>query len=165
MGKTSKITQWYSVINNTNYNFVYEKKKGKHTLTINDVPHVIKAGFISTMIGFDEKFTFDGVDARLVIEKKIPDVVINNTFLQSGKHYVERPRWSMIFVIICVLIPIVSLGGALPALLGFGGASMCVNVSKKDKPTAVKIILCIVITFLVWLPLLFSFYLATLNNL
>lgn len=144
-------TQWTSVIGEYSYAFTYEKlKSNKHLLTVNGNPVEIKAGFLSQILGFDETFMLYNMEARLVIEKGIPDVVVNGVHLQSGEPYKKRPVWMMVFAIICVLIPIVSLGGALPVLIGIGGAAICASISKSSLSTAVKVILCIVTTSVAW---------------
>jgi len=148
MGKT---TQWESKIDGKSYAFSHEKVKGRHILTANGLQTEIKGGFISALLGFDEKFTFEGREARLVIEKNKPDVIIDGVYLQSGKNYIKRPAWVLVFAIICILIPIVSLGGALPFVIGFLGATLCVSVSKSSLPTAARVILCLVITVIAWL--------------
>ena len=149
--KMGKATQWESQIDGKSYAFTHEKIKGKHIITANGAQSEIKGGFMSTMLGFDEGFTLDGREARLVIERNKPDVVVGGVYLQSGKQYVKRPAWVLAFAIICILIPIVSLGGALPALLGFAGAAICVSVSKSSLPAAARVALCVVITLLAWI--------------
>ena len=63
----------------------------------------------------------------------------------------DTPRWAWIFMILCVLIPIVSMGGAIPGALGIGGAAACANLaaSKKMKKAA-RVISCIELTVLCW---------------
>lgn len=143
-------TQWESDINGKHYAFLVEQVKGKQVVTVNGEPQTVKMGFASMWIGFDEKFTFDGMEAHLVINKNKPDVAVNGIFLQSGKTYIQRPAWSMVFIVLNVLIPIVSLGGLINFLLGIGGAAICVGTSKSAMPNAVKIVLCIVITAAAW---------------
>jgi len=145
-----KITQWESQIDGRSYSFSHEKIKGKHVLTINGIPTEVKGSFMSSILGFDEGIVIDGKEARLVFEKNKPDVVVNNTYLQSGKVYVKRPAWVLAFAIACVLIPIVSLGGALPAVIGFGGVALCVSVSKSTWSTGIRVALCALITLLAW---------------
>lgn len=142
--------EWISEINGKSYEFSYQRVKGITVLTVNGEPIEIKAGIMSSILGFDEAFMLDGMEARLVIQKKKPDIVLNGTFLQSGKAYVQRPAWVMVFFVICILIPIVSLGGALPALFGLGGAGLCVSVSKTSLSVFIKVILCIGISLLAW---------------
>jgi|AKZA01.1.fsa_nt_gi hypothetical protein len=146
-----KITEWESEIDGKYYKISHQKIKSKHVITVNESSVEIKDSFMNTIIGFDEKFTLDGMEARLVIENNKPDVVVNGVFLQSGKKYIQRPAWSLIFAVICMLIPIVSLGGALPFLLGGAGATLCVNVSKTSWSLAARVISCILFTLVAWL--------------
>ena len=50
----------------------------------------------------------------------------------------------------CMLIPIVSLGGALPAVLGIVGLMLCVKISKTNLSTFVRILICTGITLMAW---------------
>lgn len=145
-----KPIEWENQVDGKNYAFSYQKVKGKHVLTINGTPTEIKSGFKSSMLGFDEKFMLDGKEAQLVINNKVPDIAVDGVFLKSGKKYVPSPAWVVVFSILCLLIPIISLGGALPALLGCGGLALCVSVSKTSLPSAVRVILCTLITLLAW---------------
>ena len=148
-----KPIEWESVINDKNYTFAYQRIKGKHTLTVNGNSTTIKSGFMSALFGFDEEFNLDGTAARLVIENKKPDIVVDGVYIQSGKKYVKRPAWVIAYVIICVAIPIVSLGGAIPALLGFAGATVCISVSKSTLPLPARLIICTLITIAAWILL------------
>ncbi len=146
-----KVVRWTSDIDGKSYNFVYEKAKGNHTITVNEETHELNISLMSEITSFDEKFTFDGRDARLVIRKKQPDVVVDGICLRSGERYVGRPAWSLIFAVLCLIIPIVSLGGAIPVVLGLAGAVLCTNVSKTSLSTALRVILCSAITILAWI--------------
>ncbi|MDR2598752.1 MAG: DUF1266 domain-containing protein [Oscillospiraceae bacterium] len=150
-----KTSQWKSRIDGFDYSFSHEKVKRKHILTVNGEPIEIKGGFLSSIIEFDEKFMFYGKEARFVFKKGVPDVAVNGVFLQSGKQYIQRPAWVMVFIVLCGLIPIVALGGVLPVLIGFGGIALCVSISKTSLSTVIKVFLCIVSTIAVWLALLF----------
>ena len=154
---------WESIINQKNYTFSYQKIKGKHTLTVNGVSQTLKCGFMSALFGFDEEFNLDGTNARLVIEKKIPDIVVDDVYVQSGKKYIKRPKWVIVFVIICLLVPVVTIGGAIPALIGFGGAALCVSVSKSALSTAIRVVLCSFISLAAWiLFLIFGYAVSTM---
>lgn len=64
----------------------------------------------------------------------------------------NTPGWSYLFIILCGLIPVVALGGCIPILLGFGGASACLAVARQTwLPTLVKVPVCLVITAGCWL--------------
>ena len=153
MAKKRKITQWESTIDGQHYTFAYERVKFQHTITINDETQVVKGGFLSGLLGFDEPFTFDGKSARLAQISGQMDVAYNGTYLNSGKKYVPRPAWVWIFAILCLAIPIITAGGAIPAVIGFGGAMACVALSKTELPTVVRVFLCIFATGTAWLLL------------
>ncbi len=64
------------------------------------------------------------------------------------------PRWGWIFVGLCLLIPLVTLGGAIPAaigLLGTWGSSAVAG--RKNWPIAIRIVLCIVVVVASWISL------------
>jgi hypothetical protein len=148
-----KQTQWESEINGKQYSFTYELVKRKHMLTVNGNQIPIKPSLMSNFVSFDEGFELDGKEARFVLKGKSCDVAVDGVFLISKKEYVKRPTWVMGFVIANVLIPIVSLGGAIPLVLGFGGATICVNVSKTAMPITARALLCVGITVAAWLML------------
>lgn len=63
----------------------------------------------------------------------------------------STPAWAWIFMILCILIPIVSMGGAIPGALGVGGAAGCANLAKSKKmKKSMRIISCIELTILCW---------------
>ena len=66
----------------------------------------------------------------------------------------EKPRipgWAWIFVVGCVLIPVVKLGGAFPGALGGGGAFGCVAIARDPtKPVATRVIFCAMVTGVCW---------------
>jgi len=91
------VSEWESQIDEKNYSFTHEKTKGKHVLTVNGDPTVLKASAKSVLLGFDEPFMLDGKEARLVFRGRIPDIVIDGKYLQSGKTYMRAPVWAYIF--------------------------------------------------------------------
>src|SRR5262245_4710645 len=61
------------------------------------------------------------------------------------------PWWGWIFVVACGAIPVISLGGAIPAALGVGAAGACAAVSKKpDMSGALRLGACFGITMGAW---------------
>jgi hypothetical protein len=62
------------------------------------------------------------------------------------------PWWAWAFVVACILIPVVSLGGAIPGGLGAGGAAACYGVAGNDNWEApTRIVACVIITLLCWI--------------
>ena len=143
-----KLSQWESQIDGSNYSFSYEKVKGKHILTVNGTPMEIKSSFLSMFFGFDEAFMLDGREARLVVIKNTPDIVINETCVQSGKPHRKRPAWVIVFAVLCGLLVI--LGGGLGALIGICGAAACIGVSRASLSTIARVLLCTLITIFTW---------------
>jgi hypothetical protein len=61
------------------------------------------------------------------------------------------PRWAWLFGGACPAIPVVSMGGAIPAAIGFGGASLCGSIAKKqEKSPGARAALCAVVTAAAW---------------
>jgi hypothetical protein len=61
------------------------------------------------------------------------------------------PPWVWVFVAACVAIPMVTLGGAIPMGVGFGGAAGCHSVSRHPTmSTGGKIAVCLGITVVCW---------------
>ncbi|MDR2888995.1 MAG: hypothetical protein LBV33_04040, partial [Lachnospiraceae bacterium] len=142
---------WSGELNGKRYDISYQRVKGKNVVTTNGVETVVKAGFMSSLMSFDEPFTFDNINARLVVVKGKPEVVVNDVYLQSGKPYQKRPDWLIVFVILCLLIPIVNLGGFLPIALALAGIALCSAVSRSEWSTKVKVLVCTLITVADWL--------------
>ena len=62
------------------------------------------------------------------------------------------PAWAWPFIVGCLAVPLVSLGGAVPGALGFGGAAGCANVAKKEGwSVTTRVIVSAAITGGVWL--------------
>jgi hypothetical protein len=67
---------------------------------------------------------------------------------------IEVPGWAYIFAVACAMIPVVTLGGFIPALVGLGGASACVKVSSSGSiPGVLRVLCCLGITLGCWLVL------------
>ncbi|HSD82279.1 MAG TPA: hypothetical protein VLG46_00370 [Anaerolineae bacterium] len=82
------------------------------------------------------------------------DVSINGHSALTGKPVTmmqPMPKWVWVFVVACVVIPVVTLGGAIPALLGIGTAWICVAISRHPTlSTRTKVLLSLGATMLAW---------------
>src|SRR5687767_12733313 len=71
---------------------------------------------------------------------------------QSKPAKAAIPVWAWLFAGACAIIPILTLGGALPAALGFGGAAGVVAVARNPSmSTGARIAACLGITVVVWI--------------
>lgn len=61
------------------------------------------------------------------------------------------PGWAWIFAVAWWIIPVLTLGGAIPAAIGFCGASGCVTVARNDSRTVgARVGICVGITVTCW---------------
>ena len=61
------------------------------------------------------------------------------------------PPWAWAFAVACGIIPVLTLGGAIPGAIGFGGAGACIGVARNDKmPVEARVLTCAAITVACW---------------
>ena len=61
------------------------------------------------------------------------------------------PRWAWIFAAVCMVIPITTIGGAIPTAIGAFSALGVMGIARQtDKPTRKKVIYCGVVTGSAW---------------
>jgi hypothetical protein len=64
------------------------------------------------------------------------------------------PAWGYLFIGACGIIPVLTLGGGIPMLLGAGGASLCLKVCRARHLDGVfKFAACVGITAVAWVGL------------
>src|SRR5438105_4640188 len=69
----------------------------------------------------------------------------------AGLGGTATPAWAYVFAAACGLIPIVALGGAIPIVLGFGGAGACMAVARAQSvPLILRLLACVGITIACW---------------
>jgi hypothetical protein len=150
MGRGNDIIPWAGEARGKSYDFTYERGQGIHILTVNDVEYTFKAGFMKSY-NTEAKFKFDGIDARFVVIRKEPDVVVDGVHLKSGKPYIAMPKWAWVFVVLCLAIPFVSFGGILSIIIGIAGVALCKICARNTLPTAVRVLLCLLATIVTYI--------------
>lgn len=76
----------------------------------------------------------------------------------GGMGGTATPGWAYVFAVLCGLIPVVAIGGAIPMVLGFGGAGSCLAVAKAQSvPLILRLFACIGITLVSWFLFLVMF--------
>lgn len=92
------------------------------------------------------------------------DVGIDGKSVTTGKPIVPQvalPMWAWVFIIACAAIPILSLGGIVPILLGLGGALGCNQLARDGtKDYNSRLLMCAGITVLCWVLFIGFIYLA-----
>lgn len=64
------------------------------------------------------------------------------------------PGWGWVFIAACGIIPILTLGGALPAAIGIGGAAGCANIARNASISVpMRVAICTGITIGCWILL------------
>jgi hypothetical protein len=59
--------------------------------------------------------------------------------------------WAWAFAVACGIIPVLTLGGAIPGAIGFGGAGGCIAVGRNDQMSvAARLAACAGITVGCW---------------
>jgi hypothetical protein len=62
------------------------------------------------------------------------------------------PPWTWAFVIACGVLPLLTLGGAIPTGIAFGGAGGCIGVARNpEMPVGTRIAICAAITVGCWI--------------
>lgn len=60
------------------------------------------------------------------------------------------PKRAWVCVGACLAVPVVTLGGAVPTVIGFMGGSACAKIAKSKWPPAGRIVSCVLIAALTW---------------
>lgn len=93
----------------------------------------------------------------LTVDKNIIEPIANtpeNSQIDSvaTTEPAEIPKWGYVFYGLSILLPIATLGGAIPALFGFLGYTGCRSVLKNNThPIPIKVLLCSCIVLSSWL--------------
>lgn len=77
--------------------------------------------------------------------------VIRNGAPLAGSAADPVPKWAWLFMIACALIPVITLDGAVPALIGFGGVGGTLTVSRLNRwSVPLRAGVCALITLACW---------------
>lgn len=130
---------------------------------------VLKQSSSSIWFGAMEDYPIvvGGVPYILSVRGRKIRLAANGVYLDNGEVYAPKtpiPAWFWIFAVLNLLIPIVSLGGAVNALIGLVGATICANIVRKPTMTTmVKIIICLLVTAAAWA--IWLFFIGIMSNI
>lgn len=61
------------------------------------------------------------------------------------------PGWAWAFAVACGIMPVLSLGGAIPGALGLGSAAACIQIARKPTlSVGRRVLYCAGVTVLCW---------------
>ncbi len=152
-----KAQKWNVEIEGQTYEIIYKPNvwSDKTNLTINGETTAIKSNGLQALAGIDTPITVGGKKLQFVRVGQKADIAMDGIYLDSKKEYKpigKVPWWGWIFAVLGIVIPVVSLGGALPVLLGIAAAVSCIRISVQPQmKTAVKAFICFGITVLAWI--------------
>ncbi len=137
---------------------------GKRTITVDGRPVVQSASVKDAAFdtGSRQAFTIAGHPCEVRIETPNGltyryDLVVDGRSATTGRPVGARlpmPGWGWAFVALCALIPLVTLGGLVPVVLGIGGAFGCHTIATTSGDSRTRrIAACTALTLTVWLLL------------
>lgn len=137
---------------------------GKRTISVDGQPVVqtAKASHAAFDVGSQQAFTVAGHPCEVRIETPNGltyryDLIVDGRSVTTGQAVGARlpmPTWAWIFIVLCGLIPVVTLGGIIPIILGVGGAFGCRAIaSNPGDSQARRIGACLALTVTAWVLL------------
>ncbi len=110
----------------------------KHTIRV-DGQVVYQGRSYATDFGTDDSFQIGPhactVHTRTIWTKVEYDLSIDGLSITTGQPVAPRvplPKWAWLFMIACMAIPLITLGGALAGAIGFGGAYVCLDIARRS---------------------------------
>jgi hypothetical protein len=65
------------------------------------------------------------------------------------------PAWGWFFAVACGIIPVLTLGGAIPAMIGIGGASGCLGIAASPTMSVpARVAACVAVTVACWVSVI-----------
>jgi hypothetical protein len=133
---------------------------GKRDIRVDGTPIELPPGKASYLFDFGSNHFFKiGIHCCIIhirtngITFKF-DLSVDGCSISTGKQVdssISVPSWVWAFIFACGIIPIISLGGAIPALIGSGGAAYCYSLSQDtSKKMATRIFMCFGVTAMCW---------------
>jgi hypothetical protein len=155
---------WQAALNGRTHTLTLEHNswRGTRALTIDGVRQDFKRLLIDT--GSSHPFVLHGHEGVVRIRYSgltySYDIELDGRSLSTGEPASEpavqpdTPAWAWTFVVLCALIPVVTVGGAFPVLIGMLGATQCRRVSVwSTVGVPAKVAVCSLITVGCWMLL------------
>jgi hypothetical protein len=150
--------EWTFDVDGTRHIVQLEHKyfSGRRTILVDGTPVDAPRQLVDA--GGEYPFTINGHEGFVQIKTNGVtfkyDCVFDAKSVSTGKEVLKPqslPMWSWIFMILCCIIPVITLGGALPVLIGFGGAFACAKIGKSHiKKISAKVLLSFTVLLISW---------------
>jgi len=152
---------WEVVLDETKHSVRLEHSYfgGKRTLFVDGVRHELKR--IAVDFGSSHPFVLGGHEAVARIRTNglwySYDLEVDGISMNTGKPSDDAavsmpvPKWAWVFVGLCGLLPVLSLGGAVPTAIGGMGIVGCLQHSRRTHVSVwLRVLVCSLITFACW---------------
>jgi hypothetical protein len=156
-------------VNNVVHEVAVARRGSMYHVGVDGAPlYEFKRNVASDWLGVSEDFPImvDNQPVIVAVRNAKVRLAVNGYYIDTNEIYEPTrkvPKWYWVFLVLNVLIPVVSLGGALPFLLALGGTSGCAAVARsKIQKTLPKVLICIGITLAAWAVLIAMFVLVGL---
>jgi hypothetical protein len=135
------VREWHVSLEDGPHTVVYEMSTfgGKRSITVDNVRQVEESNH-SLEMGIDLPFRINQHQGMVQVRSGMLgakyDLAIDGVSVQTGQpaaRMLPLPGWAWIFIGACALIPIITLGGAVPAGIGAGGAFGCASVARDPR--------------------------------
>ena len=128
---------------------------GHNSLFVDGEDYPLPSNLYANYIGYDETIRLGDKLGRLVSLGTWADVVVDGYYITSGKPYLPFAKlewWSWVFVSLCALVVVYSVGGALPIIMTLLGVMWCLQVSvRPELSLMIKLFYNLLIVAGVWL--------------
>jgi len=125
------------------YIVMVDEKEVPFTLTLQDF-----------FKGLDMPLKIKNNEIRLIINGYSKDLVVDGKHLKTGLVYEpigKIPKWTWFFVLLCLALPVMSLGGFIPIMYAIVGIQYVIRTSLNPAwPTSLKVIACLGATAFIW---------------
>ena len=133
---------------------------GKRRVRIDGLPREETATVVHALRdrGSDHTFELNGHTVTVCVRTNgltfSYDLVLDGTSVRTGRPGATldaTPTWIWVFVVACGIIPVLTRGGAVPTVIGLGGAAGCRKIARGASNAGVRVGLCVVVTVACWL--------------
>lgn len=155
--------QWKLHIDGYNHTVVFKSNKltGRKQLFVDNNEVILENKLFQDLLGIDIPIMIGDKECRFVIANGKADVVVEGIYFDSKFTYTPlkpMPRWNWLFIILCFLIPVISLGGVLPMVIALVGSLICSRISMSQKLNTISSIICcigiVIVCWCLWILLI-----------